>query len=285
MKIRIFCDYDTDEGIKEVYINFNNILEDERYNKEYVFTTEEDYTHALILNTVMPKLNIKKENVIGYAQEPLPYLNLSYEFVEYAKENINAYLIGDATGLPKPFIEHHGYMGHLPYPRTIREKKTKFCSIIFSKKYYLYGHKYRHMLVSAILKTNLPIDIYGRGTSLYNTMSDIRIKGEFKEAEPYEDYRYHIAIENIQHPDYMSEKIINPLLYETNVIYWGAKNINKILKKQPIHILKGELEHDMNMIKVIYKMEEKLYKKPDMTELEELKIQKSFKFFGNRREE
>jgi hypothetical protein len=44
------------------------------YNKEIALTNDDNYTHAIIINTCMPELNIPKENVIGFAHEPNPIL-------------------------------------------------------------------------------------------------------------------------------------------------------------------------------------------------------------------
>ena len=69
-------------------------------------------------------------------------------------------------------------------------------SILISEKLNAPGHKYRHILVQEILKTNLPINIYGRGCELYKNVNDIRIKGTFNKNEMYDDYMFHICIEN-----------------------------------------------------------------------------------------
>ena len=56
-----------------------------------------------------------------------------------------------------------------------------------SRKNQAPGHIYRHYLVKEILKTNLPIDIWGNGCIYYKNIKDNRIKGDFKEIEPYKD--------------------------------------------------------------------------------------------------
>lgn len=60
-------------------------------------------------------------------------------------------------------------------------------SIVLSHKQRAPGHTYRHILVKCILQNNIPIDIFGRGCKLYNTR-DERLKGEFKDSEPYLNY-------------------------------------------------------------------------------------------------
>jgi hypothetical protein len=282
MIIRIFCDYATTNNIFQSYVRIFNLQDDPLYNNKYIFTTEDDYTHAFILNTATPVLTIPKENVIGFAHEPLPFLNITPRFIEYAKTHIHKYLIGDATNLPEPFIQHHGFMGHIAVPKSLTQKKSKIASIIISKKYILFGHKYRHKLVQAILRTNYPIDIYGRGVDLYSNINDPRIKTEFNNTEPYDDYLFHIAIENIQHPNYVSEKVIDPLICGTNVIYWGATNVKSVLSSQPIHILTGDIQRDIHKIYIICQNAEKIYIPPNLKQLDDIHITKSFKFFGTK---
>ena len=45
----------------------------------------------------MPRIpaHIPKKNVIGLAYEPIFYLGLTEQFIEYAKANIGTYYIGD----------------------------------------------------------------------------------------------------------------------------------------------------------------------------------------------
>lgn len=220
----------------------------------YVFTNDEDYTHAVILNTAMPDLKVPKERVIGLAFEPPYYLGLTNQFVEYAMRNIGRYYIGECRGLPAPFFEGYGFMWHItpPLKSELREKgKTKWMSIMISNKVQAPGHRYRHELVRRILETDLPVDIYGRGCAYYKSSTDPRFKGEFTEKEPYMDYKYHIAIENFQTPQYFSEKITNPLLCECKPIYLGCRNIKEYFGENVIE-LSGNVDADIEMLRRIY---------------------------------
>ena len=80
-------------------------------------------------------------------------------------------------------------MWHVTPLQHIPVKMNKM-SIMVSMKYQTYGHKYRHSLVTEILKKGLPIDIYGRGCDLYkvksgDTLSQIA-------------YKYRTSIKNIK---------------------------------------------------------------------------------------
>jgi len=126
------------------------------------------------------------------------------------------------------------------------------------------------------LHTNLPIDIYGKGCFNFTKDSaDRRIKGEFLEKEPYEDYYFHICIENFQSNEYFSEKIINPLLYSSTPIYLGCHNIKNYFPNDVI-CLTGDVKNDIEMLSCILCNSMKYYKKPDLEE-----IKNSTNFFRN----
>ena len=257
IKIKIFCPFSPSDKCKEVFerINYSSEIDFYGKDKKYYFTDEDDFTHAIIMNTSMPNLNIPRENVIGLAFEPVYFLGLTNEFVEYANKNIGRYFLGDKCNLPEPFVEHFAYMWHSRPPKEITIK-TKLMSIIVSEKKHAPGHKYRHELVQKIIDLKLPIDIYGRGSNNYNYK---RVMGTFNDAEPYETYSFSICIENVVSNHYFSEKIITPMMFNCTPIYLGCKNIDTYVEN--VIKLEGDVEKDIKMISKIIKKPEKYYKK------------------------
>ena len=255
-KIKIFCPFSTSKNCKEVYerINYSKEIDFYGKNNKIYFTDNEDYTHAIIINTIMPELKIPKENVIGLAFEPIPFLGLTKQFIEYAKKNIGKYYIGDKYDLPEPFIEHFGYMWHSRPPTEILNKPN-LMSIVVSTKRSAPGHIYRHTLIEQIIQLRLPIDIYGHGSKQYSYNT---IKGSFNDAEPYENYSYSICIENYQCNHYFSEKIITPLLYNCMPIYLGCKNIDSYFDN--IINLTGDVKQDILLIIKIITSPRQYYK-------------------------
>jgi hypothetical protein len=247
IKIKIFCSFAPSDKCKEVFekINYSSELNFYGKDKKYYLTNEDDYTHAIIMNTAMPNLNIPKENVLGLAFEPICFLGLTPQFIEYAKKYIGRYFLGDKDNLPEPFVEHFGYMWHSRPPREIT-LKNKLMSIIVSEKQFTQGHLYRHHLVKKIIELNLPIDIYGRGSTKYNYN---RVMGKFDDAEPYHNYSFSICIENIRSNHYFSEKVITPLMFNCMPIYLGCKNINKYV--ETLIELEGDIEKDIIIIRKI----------------------------------
>lgn len=268
--IRFFSDYASSDKIINTYFSIDELFLDKDYNITYRFTLDDDYTHAVIINKARPELKILKENVIGIAHEPPEFLNLipgeniDKDFIDYVTKYVGKYYIGEKYNLPEEFVEGNGYIGHCPIPRIIINK-TKIMSIMISQKLFTGGHNYRHKLANIIIQNKLPIDIYGRGCKLYEPNE--LLKGEFNENEHIENYLFHIAIENTQHPHYFTEKIKNPLLNGTNVLYLGCTNIFDYFSNDGIYLLTGNIEIDMNLIINILNDWKKYYKLIDLKQI------------------
>jgi len=255
-KIKIFCPFASSKNCKEIYerINYANEIDFYGKDKKIYITDEDDYTHAIIINTIMPELKIPKENVIGLAFEPIPFLGLTNQFINYVQKHVSKYYIGDKYNLPEPFIEYFGYMWHSRPPKEITNKPD-LISIVVSQKKSAPGHIYRHKLIEQIINLNLPIDIYGHGSKQY---SYNRLKGSFNDVEPYENYLYSICIENYQCNHYFSEKIITPLMYNCNPIYLGCKNIDMYFDN--VFKLSGNINQDLLLLISIIKNPMQYYK-------------------------
>lgn len=274
-RIRVYATYVSSEESKsrfesvfETHLN-PNYGPDKKY---YITLNDNDYTHVVILNTAMPviRANIPRENVIGFAWEPRPFLGLTMQFIEYAMKNIGNYYIGDVSGLPYPFVLGNTYMWHNPPPPRPIKLKRNTMSIMVSFKSMAPGHVYRHVLVEEILKQRLPVDIYGNGCKRYSLTMDPRVKGPFELNEPYESYKFHIAIENFTTVEYFSEKIINTLLHNTVPLYLGAQNIDKYFKNMYIRLF-GDPKKDIEVIKDVLRNPNDYYQKhlKNSTQVEE----------------
>jgi hypothetical protein len=193
------------------------------------------------------------------------YLGLSPQFITYAQKHIHNYYVGDIANLHDPFIAGNCYLIYNK-PMPVLPKINRI-SIMISQKKDQPGHKYRHKLTNAIMKTNLPVDIYGRGCgyNIYN-QTDSRLKGIFKRYEPYDGYEFHICIENVQSDHYFSEKIMNTLLTGGTPVYLGCKNIDSYFPDNVVH-LSGNVEADVELIANIVKEPEKYHKQIDVKKI------------------
>jgi len=234
IRVRIFSDFCTSDTCRSI---FERIWPSK---KDITWVSDTSFTHILLLNHAQPThLGLPKDKVIGLAYEPPEILQWTMPQLDFVKKHCGLYLLG-LENVEPPFRTHHGFLWHLQKSVV---PKTKLMSFILSDKKWAPGHKYRHTLLEAILKTDLPIDIYGRGCP---SGSDARLKGSFTEREPYDDYRFHIAIENYQTEAYFSEKVSNCLMTKTTCLYLGARVVpfeDSILR------LSGNVESDLEIIR------------------------------------
>jgi hypothetical protein len=250
-RIKIFSDFYSSENLKNIYENINEVDKMENYgsDKDIYITIDDDYTHALIINFGMPELkDIPKQNVVGLAHEPTIFImqRANDNKLSYIKNNIGKYFIGD-TIFEEPFITNFSYMVYNT-PLSYKPIKKKLMSIIISEKCDLwFGYRYRYKIVDLILRNNLPIDIYGRGTKNFKHLNNEYVKDEFSHSEPYLDYTFHICIENFITDHYFSEKIMNPLMTSTIPIYLGCRNIKEYFGDNVI-TMSGSVEKDIDLL-------------------------------------
>jgi hypothetical protein len=246
LRIRVFM-RDVDPNVYE-YIY-------DRKDDNIVFVDDDSYTHAIVINTEMPFLRVTKENVLGIAYEPIEFLNITPEFVEYAQKRIGRYLIGKVGNLPAPFEEHYTYQFHNwgNTPFKTYDEKPELMSLMLSQKRFLPGHVYRYRLAIEILKRNIPVDIIGRGCEIIKAFSggknDPRVKGSFRDdAELLRDYKFTIAVENTQSNKYMSEKLTNSFVHNTIPLYLGAEKVDETFGEGCCIKLSGNIEMDLGII-------------------------------------
>ena len=127
MILRFFSDFNSSTQLKNTFHTISTLP------PHITITDQDDYTHAIIINTVMPALKIPKQYVIGLAYEPLPFLGLSQTFIQYAVDNIHKYYIGDCPpGLPDLFVAGNAFLTYNTPPRVL-PTKSKPLSIMVSQ--------------------------------------------------------------------------------------------------------------------------------------------------------
>jgi hypothetical protein len=271
-KIKFFSDFASPQRLKEIYEKLYDVHKMPNYgiDKDIYITANNDYTHVIILNFIKPEdinnIKINKSNVVAIAQEPPMFIthSMRQNLWDYLVNHVGKYFIGD-TIFTEPFVEKYSYLLHNKPLDYIPFKTKRMSFIVSEKKDYWFGYGYRYKLLSYILTSYLPIDIYGRSSRVckeYN-IQDARIKGEFTMNEPYIDYEFHICIENFITNAYVSEKVINPLLTNTVPIYLGCKNIKQYFGDNVIQ-LNGDIIHDMNLIVDVLNYPEKYRRNIDI---------------------
>lgn len=97
----------------------------------------------------------------------------------------------------------------------LTNKRTKLLSVICSTKTITPAQRLRIPFVQA-LKSHFGerLDVFGRG---FHEIDD--------KAEGLVNYRFHVALENSDEPDYWSEKIADPFIAGAFPFYWGCRNL------------------------------------------------------------
>lgn len=254
LRVRVFSSFCSSEQATNNYINVCDTKDN--IGSLVHFVTDDSYTHAILINDAMPALTVPKRNVIGMSCEPYAINGALYsrpDFVAYLRKHARQYFVGKLGGLPSDvFVPHYSFMWHKwqrPNEGQTYDKKYNM-SIVLSKKAFLPGHKYRHTLVESILKTDMDIHVWGRGSAQYGT--DSRLKGEFNDAEPYEQYKFTIVIENSCEDGYVSEKYTDAIGYNCVCLYLGCPNIKNIFGNKCCIPLTGNITLDMEIIRRVY---------------------------------
>lgn len=235
IKVQFTCNWCSDDSIFE------------RFNKCYhmphdsIFELVKDYTYNYLVifnadTNHVYKSNINYKNKIGIVGEPMwagkkyiDYLQQHCQHILYHSQ-VNDQIVYYPGLLPNHFDLDNTDASYC-FDRLLVEPpiKTKKCSMIVSNTpdtlrpapNTLY-HK-RKQFAEMILKTDLDVDIYGKGWSVG---SDSRIKGEIVDKrDGLRDYEFSIAIENCVENGYFTEKLTDCIMLNTTPIYHGCPNI------------------------------------------------------------
>lgn len=204
---------------------------------------------------------IPKYRRFGLTFEPRSYSPA----LEKWRDDVGRFLVsGDASDLREnaksPFLSHYCFLPFVPViPKAERNyerwlARPYVMSIMVSEKKDAPGHQYRHSLCEAIVREDLPIHIYGRGSHHYPSHS----RGEFNSLELYDDYKFTVAVENFVEHNYFSEKVTNPIARNTVPLYLGA-NVDEYLGSEFGHRLSGQLDADMALLRQVLKHPEAYY--------------------------
>lgn len=227
----------------------------------YIDSTEpyqvDERTVAIVINGRDDPELLQFDKILGLSWEPANTLGrqfLTPQFQKFVQDYFTAYFVSSLDHINPSYTKFIArYQFHpvnLPVihePLTFDQWRNKphLVSIAVSPKKYLPGHQYRHALCREIVKRNLPIHIYGGGSDEYKGKG---YRGPFRDIEPYQDYRFHIAIENSQEDYYVSEKYLRAVAQHSIPIYLGAPKLADIFGQESAIVLTGRLEHDITLL-------------------------------------
>jgi hypothetical protein len=119
-----------------------------------------------------------------------------------------------------------------------KHEKHKLCSMIYSSKTFLTGHKLRHEIAEAINEKGFDVDMFGSGTGTH-------LK---KKSDALNPYMFSVTIENSIDDFYVTEKAFDCFATRTIPIYWGTKKINTDFGFNPDGILTFDTLEELTTI-------------------------------------
>lgn len=202
-----------------------------------------------------PNASLSDNYKILWVAEPNEVSNIKERVIKNHK-NFNLILTWDEEILTKcenSILYPFGTSWILDF--IFNEKEYKITTLIGGKS-SLYGHKFRHKLPEVLKDSNIPVDIFNSVNLPYSELDGVKkIKDPSKKNELFYS-QYHIAIENVRHNNYFSEKLIDCFQTKTIPIYYGAPNIGNFFDIRGMFIIENHEE----IISTINSITPKTYK-------------------------
>lgn len=193
-----------------IFDDYQNILNENGLNicnNKYISDQYKPELDNILLATESPGY-VKN----GYSHSEEGWIQDNMEFV--AEISWEKYTDSNTHYIPRElYTTHDGFVDFEPDKKYNKKKRV---SLTFSDKYYLEGHKLRHKVAD---RFNDRVDTYGSGTGSF-------IK---QKVDSLADYQFQIAIENVSHDNYVSEKFFDCIKTSTVPIYrGGTKTVKKL---------------------------------------------------------
>lgn len=262
-KIKFVANYDDDKNIYNSILNCFPLSDEERQQ----ITPYDDYDYLGILNGYKGVIKIPRERVFGFLQEPIGNINYDRNLHFYCSK-----IFCQSKEMFRPnknLIESHLFMfysNHINYQyKNFNNnfiKNKKLCIFISgishpnNPNWNNSNYSKRLKLLDNIIKSDLDIDIYGRGLNI----SDKRYKGSpDNKHEILKNYEYSIAIENSCEKNYVSEKFFDCILNNTVPLYYGCPNVDEIFNNKCHEKINIEESQCIETIKILCESDSKKY--------------------------
>lgn len=263
-KVKFVANYDSDQNI---YNSILNCFPMSKQEKE-MLTDKDDYDYLGIFNGYQQKkIKTPRSKNIGFLQEPIGNINYDRNLHYYCgkifcqSEDMFDKKSSVETNLHM-FYSNHTKTHHSHFDNSSFNKSKKICIFVSgisspnNRKWKNHNYTKRINLVKAILKSDLDIDIYGRGLRI----EDPRYKGSpDNKHEILKQYEYSIAVENCCERNYVSEKFFDCILNNVVPIYYGSSSVDQIFNKDCHTKIDIEKEYIIENIKSIIAKDTKSY--------------------------
>jgi GR25 family glycosyltransferase involved in LPS biosynthesis/glycosyltransferase involved in cell wall biosynthesis len=175
-------------------------------------TSHESTNHGITRHVVINAPHPEDKSVI-----PDDAIILSME-PSYNRDHFDRRYIDKGVFIPRNLLEWH--LKHIKPSSEI--SKTKVLSAIVSGEDRLPGHKLRNKFIEYIDDV-YTYDLYGKKPSKLVNYSGPLVNKD----DGIYPYKYHIAIENGREAGYFTEKLLDGILGECLVFYYGASDLNE----------------------------------------------------------
>lgn len=279
IKIKFACHWDTPEGLADrVVRNWGEPPE----GLEITAASEFDY--LITFNNSQEMLSVPREKNIVFTMEPSwshcvqdAVLDNSFKVFSSvgrfaSRDNVEMaptlMFSEDSGGSTQSHVKQAGEGISTTMEQYLANNsfnKTKKCSIILAAHGAIAGapkhpdsiYFNRENLLVKIFKSDLDIDVYGRGWNI----NDPRYKGyaEYKE-DALRDYEFSIGIENSREDYYISEKITDCFMNNCVPIYDGCKLVHEFYNPKSFEKIDVDSETVIEDIRAIISGSNEKYK-------------------------
>lgn len=203
-------------------LSYDDALESGRKSNKISYVKDKPVFHGITIFTD-EKLKLVDTTYskfkIAWLMEPRAYAPASYQQLESMIDKFDMVLTHDSQLLKKyPDVSKRiPADGIFLDSESIFKKseKNKLCSMIFSEKTMLEGHRLRHRIAKLIADNVNTVDMFGSGTGA-------RLA---KKSDALNRYMFSITVENSVDDFYITEKAFDCFATRTIPIYWGSNKI------------------------------------------------------------
>ena len=194
--------------------------------------SNDEADHTLVINHPGPNPIGTEDRVLLAHMEPVEGVRTYGPWAEPANDSVEHFHAREFGG---NLLEWHL---DATYDELITSHpaKTRELSAIVTGKRLSPGHHLRLDFLHHLEHQGVPVDVFGLD-------NDENFTG-YRGALPWLDkrdglfpYRYTIAVENNAEPNYLTEKIVDGILAECLVFYWGCPNIHDFVEPEAITLL------------------------------------------------
>ncbi len=256
IKVQLMCNWISSESLRELLNkqskgNF-------RWNRLVVVNNNPDY--FVVINKPQPYQTVIPEKTVVFQMEPFMKRDSRY-WGEWSSPDKSKFLRVLMFGEDMNNNEWHLGKTYTELKSNMKIEKTKgdLLSTVVSSKYVDQGHKLRIDFVKYLESKEYPIDIFGMSNAHKFRGYKGRLPLYCKDAGMF-PYKYVFNAENNKVDHYYTEKIIDAILSESLIFYWGCPNIGDYIDERAfVRLDLNDFESDCNLIKK--SIEENLWEK------------------------